>query len=86
MKKLIAKFLNAIRDRRNKRRETTMIEVGELYLVKHRGRRDFHIILKKVNDTWVEGHATDAQTMNPLEERIVMRKLCKFTKLGDGKS
>jgi hypothetical protein len=83
MKKLIAKVLNATRDRRSARKETTEIVIGEAYLVKHKYKRNFYITVKSVNDTWVVGHAMDAEFQEDVEERIIMRELCSFTKLGD---
>lgn len=82
MKKLIAKFLNA---RRDAKKETNVIEIGESYHVKHSYKLDFYIKVKTVNDVWVVGFSMDAETMTPGEEIIVMRELCRFTKLGDEK-
>lgn len=79
--KLIAKFLNAIKNRRSEKRNTTKIEVGKVYYVKHTMQKDFYIKVKTVNDAWVVGFAMDAKTMQPLEEIIILRKLCVFTLL-----
>lgn len=81
MKKLIAKLSNAIRDRRREKQETTKIEIGESYHVRHSYKKDFFILVKTVNDTWVVGLVMDAETLTPGEEIITMRELCKFTKL-----
>jgi len=83
MRKLIAKFLNA---RRDAKKETDVIEIGESYHVKHTYKKDFYIKVKSVNSTWVVGFVMDAETLTPGEEIITMRELCKFTKLEDKKS
>lgn len=87
--KLIAKLLNAVKNRRSEKRKTTKIKVGEsyhvevkiAYHVKHTVRKDFYVKVTMVNDVWVEGFTIDAKTMQPLEEIIILRKLCIFTLL-----
>lgn len=82
MIKLIAQLSNAIRDRRKAKKETTEIEVGECYFVKHSYKRDFYIKVKEVNERWVVGYAMDAETRVVGEEEIIiLRELCKFKKL-----
>ncbi len=81
MKKIIAKLINAIKNRRIHKEATIKIEIGESYHVKHTMRNDFYIKVTIVNNVWVWGFVMDAKTMNPGEEIILMRRLCIFTKL-----
>lgn len=81
MKKIIAKFLNAMKERKAKKRQTNKIEVGEVYFVTHAYKKDFYIKVSSFNDAWVEGIAVNSETVTDGEEIIVLRKLCKFTKL-----
>ncbi len=80
MKKIIAKFSNAMRDRRNKRKTTTYIEVGKIYHVKHVMRKSFYLRVKAFNEVWVEGLRMNAETLQAEEEIILRRCLCTFTR------
>jgi hypothetical protein len=82
MKKIVAKFLNAIKERRAKKRQTVKIKIGEIYFVKHTYRKDFYIKVTTVNDAWVEGFVMDADNVGTVGEIIIiLRGLCRFTKL-----
>ncbi len=85
MKKIIAKFLNAMRDRRNERKSTTEIEIGKIYHVKHTMRNNFYLRVQAFNDVWVEGLVMNAETLKAQEETILRRCLCVFTRQEDEK-
>jgi hypothetical protein len=80
MIKIIAKYLNK---RRDEKRQTKVIEIGQVYFVTHSYKKDFYIKVRSVNDVWVEGISVNTGALIESEEIIIMRKLCKFTKLED---
>ncbi len=85
MKKIIAKFLNAVKDRRKKRKGTTYIETGKIYHVRHIMRKSFYLKIRTFNDVWVEGLVMNVETLQANEEIILRRCLCTFTRLEDKK-
>jgi hypothetical protein len=77
MKKLIARILNAIRDRWKKKR-SGKIEVGKTYLVSHTHRGERIIKITNFNELWASGMWIDSLGREVETEIILMRTLCTF--------
>lgn len=78
MKKIIARMSNAIRNRREEKR-SGKIEVNKIYIVTHTLHVERKIKITAFNETWAEGNLVDSLGRE-LEEVILMRSLCTFTK------